>query len=133
MSGWDTVNQINYGLNHLNGFLGGVNNYLDVKNYGGTTGQAVASGAMTWGLNAGRVEMAEGMRQDYGTYSGHLVNNMFGWSSPMSSFGAYPGLLMTGMAHHMAGSGFGCGMPFMFGMGFGMCGPSMFGNRFYGC
>ena len=125
------------GLNYLNAGLGGANNYIDAKSNGATTGQAALSGGSIWALNTGRVAIADSMRQDYGTYMGHTVNNLAGWSTPQSNAAGYTGLFATGMFHEMMRPSCGFGNPFgmgMYGMSpfGGMCGGGMFGMSSFG-
>ena len=115
------VNSWIFGLNSLNAGLGGLNNYLDAKNAGASTGDAVASGTTTAALNFGRVAVAESMRQDYGNYMGYAVNNLAGWNGPQSNAVGYAGLFGVGMMQQMM-------RPYGFGNPFGMCGGTMFGS-----
>lgn len=105
-------------LGHITNGLGTLTNYLEMKNSGASTGQALTNSAANGLVGAARVEIASERYDRTGSMSGHLVNTLAGYGNTQSNVNGAIGLLLSDPStyHGM----FGCCNNFFIG------GPAMF-------
>ncbi|MFQ8625014.1 MAG: hypothetical protein ACLSA2_00255 [Candidatus Gastranaerophilaceae bacterium] len=114
-----------YALSNVNALMGSTLGYVDAKNRGANTGDAL----MGFGLNvmngAIRNEAAKDIRDRTGSYLGYAVNSAAGYGTPEANYRGTMGLIGASMLTSPFGI-FGCGyspymMPSMiYGGGMGM-------------
>lgn len=122
-----------YALSNANALMGSALGYVDAKNRGANTGDAL----MGFGFNvmngAIRNEAAKDIRDRSGSYLGYAVNSAAGYGTPEANYRGTMGLIGASMLTSPFGI-FGCGyspymMPSMiYGGGMGMWGGSFFGG-----
>lgn len=143
-----------YALSNINAILGSTTGYLNDKQNGVPTGNALSNMGLNIMHGAVRNAASRDIQQSTGSYLGYAVNNIAGYGNPVANYqgtvGTMGALMLStpfsifGCNPFMTSSLYGCG-PFgggywntgFFGGGccnnYGFYGPSMFGMRGFLC